>query len=391
MTERMRVLHVINSLSGSGGAEQGMAREIVRFGPNVTQMVVRLYAPADLEPELEKEGIESVSLGLESGNSGWNWPAGITRLGRFVRRFDPDVLHSSLASANLIAQSSGARIGLPVVSTFALSGDPELMRLYQPGANSVPARMLRKVERWSARRSHVWFRALTVDSKESHCAAGRLDPSRVTVVPRGVPVAEGPVPSRAELGLPTDVPLILNVGRQTAQKGHDDLVRAFAVVNARHPAYLVILGREGDGTELLQRSITELGVGERVTVIPYTDRPYDYYRNADVFAFPSRMEGLGTAVLEAMACGLPVVGYDIPPVREIGGDIEVATLVPPGDVGTLADAVLAVLEGEGDSRSLADAARRVVVEDYSLDVVAQRVEELLARTVGQARDALDGR
>lgn len=383
----MRVLHVINSLSGSGGAEQGMVREIVRFGPEVTQLMVRLYAPADLEPEIEEAGIESVCLQLGSGNSGWNWPAGIRRLGQFVRRFAPDVLHSSLASANLIAQSSGARAGVPVLSTFTLSGDPGLMRLYQPGADSVPARMLRKIEQWSARRPHVWFRALTSDSRESHCAAGGLDPSRVTIIPRGVPLAEGPVPPRAELGLPTDVPLILNVGRQTAQKGHDDLVRAFATVAARRPAHLVILGREGDGTKSLQRAITEFGVAGRVTVIPYTDRPYHYYRNADVFVFPSRMEGLGTAVLEAMACGLPVVGYDIPPIREIGGDVELAALVPSGDVGALTDAVMAVLDDEAAARLLAESARSVVVEQYSLDVVARRVEGLLARTA----EAWDGR
>ena len=144
--------------------------------------------------------------------------------------------------------------------------------------------------------------------------------------------------------------------------------------------HLVILGREGDGTSSLQRTIADLGVGERVTVIPYTDQPYHYYRNADVLAFPSRMEGLGTAVLEAMACGLPVVAYDIPPIREIGGEIHVATLVPVGDIDALAGAVMGVLNGEEGARSLADAAKRVVLEGFSLDVIARRVEDLLLST-----------
>jgi len=382
----MRVLHIINSLSGSGGAEQGLVREIVGFGPELTQMVVRLYPTADLEPQLREAGIESVCLDLESGNSGWNWPSGISRLGKVVRAFAPDVLHSSLASANLIAQSAGAKAGVPVLSTFALSGDPVLMRLYQPGADSLPARMLRKIEQRSARRPHVWFRALTSDSKVSHCAAGRLDPNRVTVIPRGVPAAQGPVPTRAELGLPGDLPVILNVGRQTAQKGHDDLVRAFAEVNARYPAYLVILGREGDGTGSLRRAIAEFEIEERVTVIRYTDQPYHYYRNADVFAFPSRMEGLGTAVLEAMACGLPVVAYDIPPVREIGGLDTLATLVPTGDVAALADAMSIILEDPAKVRPMTDAAQAHVAAQYSLEGVARRVQELLTRVAGSKID-----
>ncbi|MGD2101281.1 MAG: glycosyltransferase [Acidimicrobiia bacterium] len=381
----MRALHVINSLSGSGGAEQGLVREVTRLGSEHEQLVVRLYAPADLEPALNAAGIDSVGLGLESGNSGWNWPAGIRRLSRVVRQFRPDVLHSSLASANLIAQAAGARASLPVLSTFTLSGDPRLMRLYQPGADSIPARALRKVEQRSARRPHVWFRALTSDSKRSHCAAARIDAKRVTVIPRGVPEPYGSVPTRSELGLPVDRPVVLNVGRQTAQKGHADLIRAFASIDPTREAHLVILGREGDGTPSLRSAISEFGVGDRVTVIPYTERPYDYYRNADVFAFPSRMEGLGTAVLEAMACGLPVVSYDIPPIREIGGDAVVATLVPEGDVEALTSAVAAVLDDPDAASQTADTARKRIAADYSVSAVAHRVERLLVEVAASGR------
>lgn len=373
----MRALHVINSLSGSGGAEQGLVREITRFASEHEQMVVRLYAPADLEPALNAAGIDSLGLGLEPGNSGWNWPAGIRRLSRVVQEFHPDVLHSSLASANLITQATGARVSLPVLSTFTLSGDPTLMRLYQPGADSIPARALRKIEQLSARRPHVWFRALTSDSKRSNCAAAQIDADRVTVIPRGVPEPHGSVPTRAEVGLPVDRPVVLNVGRQTAQKGHGDLIRAFASVSSTPAAHLVILGREGDGTPALRDAIGRFGVADRVTVIPYTERPYDYYRNADVFAFPSRMEGLGTAVLEAMACGLPVVAYDIPPIREIGGDAAVATLVPEGDVEALTSAVAAVLDDPDAASQPADTARKRIAVDYSVSAVARRVEGLL--------------
>lgn len=385
----MRVLHVINSLSGSGGAEQGMVREIVRLGPEVEQMVVRLYSPDELESELREAGIESECLDLDSGNSGWNWPAGAVRLGRVVRRFEPDVIHSSLASANLIGQISAGFSSLPVLSTFTLSGDPVLMREYQPGAALRRAQMLRKVERMSARRDHVWFRALTLDAKETNSRVAGLDPGRVSVIPRGVPVPDlsDSVPTRSSLGLPEDGHLILNVGRQTAQKGHGDLVAAFAGIRARQTAHLVILGREGDGSALLHSSIAAAGVGEHVTVIPYTDRPYDYYRAADVFAFPSLMEGLGTAVLEAMACGLPVVAYDIPPVREIAGDSLHATLVPVGDTAGLAAGVLEVLADPGHARDMAEAARQNVVDNYSLDGVARRLESLLVELSSISADA----
>ncbi len=378
---------MINSLSGSGGAEQGLVREITRFSADVTQKVVRLYDVADLEPHLAKAGIDSECLDLDSGNSGWNWPAGIRRLDEVVRRFRPDVIQSSLASANLIAQSSGARAGVPVLSTLTLSGDPALMRQYQPGASSLPARVLRKIEQRSARRPHVRFRALTEDSRDTYCAAGRIPTGRVSVIPRGVPMPSGPTPAREELGLPTDRPVILNVGRQTAQKGHRDLVRAFAAIVRDRPAHLVILGREGDGTPALRQEIERTGTNDMITVVPYTDRPYDYYRNADLMAFPSRMEGLGTAVLEAMACELPVVAYDIPPIREIGSDL--AALVEPGDVTALIRAVGDVLDDPAAARSRASLALEHVRTTFSVEAVAGRVETLLGAVAAGGTAALD--
>jgi len=375
----VKVLHVINSLSGSGGAEQGLVREIKGFQSHVEQMVVRLYPSDELLPNLGSESIESTCVNLNSGNSGWNWPAGILRLGQHIRSFSPDVVHTSLASSNLIGQIAAQRARLPVLSTFTLSGDPALMRRYQPGADSRRAQVMREIERWSARRPHVWFRALTTDAKKTNVEVARLDPDRVDVIPRGVPIPDlsAPTPDRADLELPSNVPLILNVGRQTAQKGHADLVEAFAAVRPASGAHLVILGREGDGTQTLRHSIEREGVAPHVSIIPYTGNTYAYYRASDVFVFPSLMEGLGTAVLEAMACGVPVVAYDIPPVREIASDGRYARLVPTGDLGALTDAVRDILENPGDAREMALAARDHVEANYSLDGVSRRLEALL--------------
>lgn len=372
----MKVLHVINSLSGSGGAENGLVREIVRFSSDVEQVVVRLFSSGQLEDALEREGIPSLSLDLDSGSSGWNWPVGALRLDRIIRRFRPDVLHSTLASANLVAQLAALRHRLPVLSTFTLSGDPALMRRYQPGADRRRAELLRRIERASSRRGHVWFRALTEDAKTTNCDAAGLDPERVVVIPRGVLVPDPSEPrlSRSELGLPDRGTLILNVGRQTAQKGHTQLVKAFAGLREQKQAHLVILGREGDGTEALNRAITASGIGEDVTVIPYAERPYDYYQVADLFVFPSLMEGLGTAVLEAMANGLPVVAYDIPPVREITHGSQLAGLVSVGDVAGLTRKVIQLVDDPDSSREMAEAARANVAANYALDAVASRLE-----------------
>lgn len=375
----MRLVHVINSLSGSGGAEQGLVREITRFSPSSEHLVLRLYRPDQLEAKVVDAGIESACLDLDSDHSGWNWPAGVLRLRRQLLRFSPDVVHTSLASANLIGQLATRRLSVPVLSTFTLSGDPVLMQRYQPGAGSHRAQMIRSIEQLVARSDHVWFRALTTDAKETNVRMAGLDPDRVTVIPRGVPIPDlsMPAPSREELGLPADETIVLNVGRQTAQKGHTDLVSAFASVRATVPLHLVILGREGDGTGPLREAILREQIADHVTVIPYSDRPYDYYRTADVFAFPSLMEGLGTAVLEAMASAVPVVAYDIPPVSEITHDGRYAKLVPVGDREAFASALKVMVENPRSVSSMIEQARENVIANYSLDMVSRRLEDRL--------------
>lgn len=375
----MRILHVINSLSGSGGAEHGLVREITHFGEGIEQIVVTLYRPDHHALSVESAGIEQESLDLDPSHSGWNWAMAVPRLRRMIREHHPQVVHSSLFSANLVAQLATRNGGVPLLSTLTLSGDVSLMRAYQPGADSGRASMLRSIGGWASRADHVWFRALTADALVTNCAALHVPPSRGVVIPRGVPIPDPAEQTcrRSDLGLPEDVPIVLNVGRQSAQKGQEHLVAIFEELLRSRLAHLVILGREGDGTTALNRAIAASGLGANVTVIPYTDRVYDFYAHADVFAFPTLMEGLGTSVLEAMAAQVPVVAFDIPPVREITDDGRVATLVRIGDREAFVAGLESAIDGAGDVRRLQADAYEWVIEEYQLPRIAGMVRDRL--------------
>jgi hypothetical protein len=157
----MRVLHVINTLGGSGGAENGLVREITRFDPDVDQLVLRLFARNDLESVVTDHGIEVAALGLDGSAASRNWPLGAKRVRTWIRRFAPDVVHTSLFSANLVGQIAARSVRAPVLSTFTQSGDVELVRSYQPGASSRAATALRSIADRAARSPLVRFRALT--------------------------------------------------------------------------------------------------------------------------------------------------------------------------------------------------------------------------------------
>lgn len=386
----LTVLHVIDSLSASGGAEHGMVREITKFASGVDQTVVRLFSADALDGLLASRGIPVVALGLDSSKAGWNWPSAARRLGAVIETVEPDVIHSSLFSSNVVAQMAGRRAGTPVLSTFTLSGDQRLLKAYQPGADSWRASLLRKVAGSSARSDLVWFRALTRDTKATNCGLLGVDPVRAHVIPRGIPDDLKPdsIKSRHELGMPAGLPLLLNVGRQTAQKGHVSLIEAFAAVRREIPSHLVILGREGDATPQLEEAIGAHGLGDHVTVVDYTPDVAHYMAHASVFVFSSYMEGLGTAVIEALAVGTPVAAFDIPPVREATGDGKFARLVPVGDIAGLVREILATIETPDDDmvREASTWAR----DTYSLERVSRDVQVLLSRVAsGRGAEALD--
>jgi glycosyltransferase involved in cell wall biosynthesis len=178
-----------------------------------------------------------------------------------------------------------------------------------------------------------------------------LDPARLAVVPLGLDLdtfrPDGPAPAEAL------APYILAVGRPDRRKGLQELVRAFARV--RHPrARLVLAGPLGPATDTLRAEAARARLApDRLTLI---DEPDDLalaalYRGAVALAFPSRAEGVGLPVLEALACGARVVASRLPAVVEVleplapdglaGGR---AALVPVGDEGALVAALEVALE-----------------------------------------------
>jgi len=380
----MKVLHVIDSLSGAGGAEQGLVREVTRFGPDIEQTVILLYDRQDLAPQLRSHDVRVEVVGMAEGSGSRGWPRALSPVRRVARSFEPDVIQTSLFLGNIVGQLVGRSLRIPVVSNLVLSGDLDLLRAFQPGADSKRAQMLRSIAGWAARSRLVWFRALTDEVKESNAVLLGVDPGRVTVIPRGVPRhdLDNPV-SRDELGLP-EGPLVVNVGRLAPQKGQVYLVEAFAEVRRRVPeAHLVLVGKEGTAKTDVLGAVDRLGLADAVTITGYSTKVTDYLAHAHVFAFPSVMEGLGTSVIEAMACGVPVVAFDIPPVREatVGG--EYGTLIPVGDVDALAAALIGHVEGE---RVLDVGARDWVRSHHDLGRIASLVETLLRETASLTAD-----
>jgi glycosyltransferase involved in cell wall biosynthesis len=142
---------------------------------------------------------------------------------------------------------------------------------------------------------------------------------------------------------PGELPVIMGVGRLVAQKDFPNLIWAFAEVRSRIDARLMILG-EGPDRAKLEQLVTELELGEWVSLPGFVKDPVSLMARAATFALSSVREGLPTVLIEALATGVPVVSTDCESgPREILRGGELGRLVPVGDSAALAEAITAAL------------------------------------------------
>ena len=168
------------------------------------------------------------------------------------------------------------------------------------------------------------------------------------------------------------LPVIVTAGRLEPQKDQATLLRAFARLRARRPARLVIFG-QGSLRPELEALVRELGLEDDALLPGYEPDLLPVLAAADLFVLSSLYEGFGNVLVEALACGLPVVSTDCPSgPSEILGDGEFGRLVPPGDEAALAEALEAALDDPGEPERHRSRAR-----EFSLERCADRFEALV--------------
>jgi glycosyltransferase involved in cell wall biosynthesis len=144
---------------------------------------------------------------------------------------------------------------------------------------------------------------------------------------------------------PGEDPVVLSAGRLTRAKDFPVLIRAFSRVYASRRCRLMVLG-EGEERGALEALIDDLGLKQCVSLPGFVRNPFAYMRRAAVFVLSSAWEGLPGALIQALACGVPVVATDCENgPREILQDGRFGRLVPVGDVPALANAILAAVDG----------------------------------------------
>jgi glycosyltransferase involved in cell wall biosynthesis len=192
-----------------------------------------------------------------------------------------------------------------------------------------------------------------------------IRPERITVVHSGIAldlIRQTPrFGIRDRLGLPHDVRIAANVAALVPHKDHATLIGAAQRLISRYPDLHWVVAGEGELKGRLTAQVQSLGLGGRVHLIGHIEEPERLTADADLFVMSSQEEGLGTAVLEAMALGIPIASTNAGGLAEIlaGG---AGLLVPPRDPAALAQAVSRILDDPALARTLAARAQENVLQ-----------------------------
>jgi glycosyltransferase involved in cell wall biosynthesis len=266
----------------------------------------------------------------------------LPQLTRYLRRERPRALLSMLSHANVIALIANKLAGSPCPiavgerSSFAAAKD----NLRAP-RNRLVRVMMRLTYRWATK--VIVVSDAMVDEL---CEGLGVPRERIVSIPN--PLVPDDIDRRAGEPLDCDIfdqgrPVILAAGRLEFEKDFDVLIRALAMIRAQRDVGLAILG-EGSERPRLERLVAELGLSDSVRLPGFVDNPFSYMAAASVFALSSRFEGMPGVLIQAMACGTPVVSTDCRTgPREILGGGRWGALVPVGDPTGLARAILDVL------------------------------------------------
>jgi len=260
----------------------------------------------------------------------------------------------------------GRRAGVPVFGTFQ-GADYQLSRLERP----VRPRSIRASAGLivGAQRELERVRdAYDVPARKLAHVVNPVD----TVLWRRVDGA----PIRRELGIPEDALVVAWHGQlQLRRKGLDVLLDAWRLLGETRDAHLVLVGAGEDAREIARRAETRRNVHLVAEWVQDRERMRAILSSADLYVFPSRHEGLPVAPLEAMACGLPVVGADASGVADVVGDTGI--VVPREDVDALALGLGELLDDADRRADLGRKARSRVEQSFALEPVGTELRSFL--------------
>jgi len=365
---RLKVLQITENL-GVGGLERVVATLCKEMDPNRFEpSVICMRAGGPFADELTDLGIPVHVLPWSRDRIDYT---AFRKVAAILRKERIDVLHThnspALFDGSVAALMAGVRT-----------------HIHTDHARDFPDRLRYMVAEHLC--SHLVYRFVGVSdhTSENLVKWEKISRRRLRTVPNGiiapeVPAAFDPAEKRRELGIPTGVPVIGTVCRLMPQKGLEFLLQAAVQLRERVPDFVILIAGEGGEKDRLEAEIRELDLGGQVRLLGLRLDVPELLRIFDVYALPSRWEGLPMAVLESMAAGVPLVASAVGGVPTAVRDGVTGILVPPCRVEELAEGLATLLLDRELRLKLGRGARQVFQEEFTARQMVRRYERMYLR------------
>jgi glycosyltransferase involved in cell wall biosynthesis len=312
-------------------------------------------------------GVKHLPLGILGYSSNrwvgfWSNIRRIRILRKHIKGLSPDLIISFIDLTNVLVILAAWGSGLPVI--VAEHSDPAMTSI---------GPFWRKLRLLAYPRAS---RIVVLNQKAKSYFADRMQ-KKTRIIPN--PVFIGPDEGASDE--PFQAPTIVAMGRFSEEKGFDLLLKAFGLIKDQYPNWNLIIFGDGPLRNELESLTTRLQLDQRVQFYGLVKQPHPLLRKAALFVLPSRFEGLPMALLEAMACGLPVISTEYHSgVREIIEEGVNGLLVPPEDVKALAASMARLMGNEVERKRLAARAGEVL-NQFSVKRIGRQWEVLMEEAV----------
>lgn len=351
-----RILYAITELD-PGGAEKALFHLVTRLDRRLfAPEVACLTGQGQVGQWIEDQGIVVHYLDLRPGCL----PLALPRLYAVILAGRFEIVHTFLFHANVLGRAAARLVGVQRVVSSVRVEEP---RRWHQALNALTWRLADRIV------------AVSGSTARFFCGHSHAMPDKVIVIPNGVDASHFRPAERRE-GRCGGRRRVVSVGRLDPQKGHDLVIEAARLCLRRGLSAEFVIAGDGPCADSLQQQVAADGLGESVRLIGRTDDVPGLLRTADVFVSGSRWEGMPNAVLEAMACGVPVVATAVGGCRELVLHEQTGLLVNPCDAQALAAALGRVLTDADAREEYGRQARRRVLEHFSWERNAEQHAEL---------------
>jgi len=365
---KRRILQIIPSLDRAGAEKQMglLVRGLPRDEFDVH--VCALTRGGPLEAELAEAGVPVTVIGKR-----WRLdPQAFWRLKRYVDRLRPEAIQSWMLAANAYGYPVARACGVPCY----IAGQ----RCVDPWKGQVEL----AADRYIGRRCSAVV-ANSPAVRDFYARHG-LPLEKIRVVPNGVPPAEASNTTRrqllAELGLPGGSRLVGLVGRLWPQKRVKDAIWAADLLKViRDDVHLLVIG-DGPARDRLWKFRDQVVIRDKVHFLGHRDDVPRLLPHFDVLWSTSGYEGQSNSVMEAMACGVPVVATDVPGTRDLVAAEATGYLVPVGDRAGIARHTNRLLNDAELARRLGEAGRERMQREFSVEKMVRRYVALYRELLG---------